>query len=564
MTLTLADTVILMSLVKPLIGTAVLIGWARWATVCDKDSLYFNLNRRLWNAVQMAAAALGFAAILLIPYFIAGLFLALLVMVGGAAGYIYVRNQAVPEGRRWRFDIDMVKAMLLRQRQKRAEKQALLKFTAAAGSKAGLKQVPLPEDPVYDAHIQMEEFLEAAFRRNASRVDLTGNDSQFVAQITVDGVDYKHSQLPATAALAVIDYLKAQCGLDVSDRRRKQTGKCTIEMEGQGTHDLRIDTAGSTRGLTLTILVDPTKQLAIPLAKLGLLDSQMERLKPALETGKGVVLVATPPKNGRTVTLYSLTQSHDPYTMDIHTVEAEVERELDGVTQKIVAAADMPKMVQSTMLKDPHVVMIAQINDQQTARLVASAGVEGRRVYAGLKADDTFSGLKLWLKAVGDANIVADGLTAVLSERLIRKLCTYCRQKYKPDAAALRKLNLPADKIPFLYKQGGKVMVKNKPEPCPACSATGYSGRVAAFEVMVLDDEARQLVRTANFDGLRTHLRRQRTLWLEEAALARVVDGTTSIGEVMRALGQAAPAAAAQAAEPSQSADQALRDLAGE
>jgi type II secretory ATPase GspE/PulE/Tfp pilus assembly ATPase PilB-like protein len=546
MTITLAvDVAVPFSLVKPVIGFLVLLAWAHWATVVDKDGMYLHQNRRMWNAVQLAAGMIGFAAILLIPLFFVGLLLSLLVMGGAAGAYVFVRNKVVHESKRWRLDGKMLQQMVRAKREEMAARKALLKFSASPGTKAGLKPVPLHEDPQYHPHLLLEELLEPALRRHAQKIKLSGNESQFLSQLTVDGVEYKQGHVAAPAAVAMIDYLKAHCGMDVADRRRKQAGKCQVEIESLGQHDLRVLTAGSTQELTCTILIDPVMQLTFALKDMGLLEPQLEKLKPVLASTRGAVLVASPPHHGRTTTLYALATGHDPYTMDIHTIETGVERELEGVTQQDVEPANMPKALQSLLLKDPHVVLVSQVADQQTARLIAGAAAEGHRVYAGIKADDSFTALKLWLKAAGEPADVASGLSAIVAQRLVRKLCTFCRQKYKPEAAALRKLNLPADRIPFLYKAGGKIAGK-RDEPCPACSGVGYSGRIGAFEVMVIDDEAREILRTGNVDALRTHLRRQRMLWLEEAALARVVDGTTSISEVMRALGheQASPVAA--------------------
>jgi type II secretory ATPase GspE/PulE/Tfp pilus assembly ATPase PilB-like protein len=127
----------------------------------------------------------------------------------------------------------------------------------------------------------------------------------------------------------------------------------------------------------------------------------------------------------------------------------------------------------------------------------------------------------------------------VLAQRLVRKLCLSCRAPFTPDPAALKKLNLPADRVGQLYRETGQVMIKDKPQQCPACMGMGFRGRVAVFETMVLDDEARKLIAAGQLDALRAHLRKQRMLWLQEAALARVVEGVTSIGEVQRALAKA-------------------------
>jgi type II secretory ATPase GspE/PulE/Tfp pilus assembly ATPase PilB-like protein len=144
----------------------------------------------------------------------------------------------------------------------------------------------------------------------------------------------------------------------------------------------------------------------------------------------------------------------------------------------------------------------------------------------------------MYAKAVGDLDKVAKSLSAATAQRLVRTLCPECKQAYKPDAAALKKMNLPANRVNELYKASGKVMVDNDEEPCPKCHGIGYIGRTAVFEVLVIDDEARELIRKSDLNGLRSHLRRQKMLYLQETALAKVVAGQTSIREAMRVLDQ--------------------------
>ena len=537
MTFTLALAAVPVSLTKLILCTLILLLWAKWSTVVDKDAAYYRIRHRMWNAINLGAAAIAFTALFLIPIFVLGFILAALLVVGAAAAYFNVRNKAVPAKFRWELDFNTFHKLMLQRRQAKAEKTASFKFKSASGAPKDLKPVPLPEDDKYEAHLRVEEILEAAFARHAQGLEISGGEAGFQVTLHVDGVEYRHSKLTAADATPMIDYLKLHAGLDVSDRRKQLTGACSVEGATHGKHELKVMTSGSTRGFQCQVWFDPLKQVSIPFEELGLLEHQLKQLQPVLEEEQGVVIVATGPKQGRTTTLYALTAQHDPYTMDIHIIEPQAERELDAVSSHRVAPAEQAPKLRSVLLRDPHVVTVAAVTDQPTARQIAEGAAEGKRIYAGLRADDTFSALKLWVKAVGDPEIVSKSLRAIVAQRLVRKLCTVCRQKYKPDAAALKKLNLPADRIKELYKEGGKVVLKNEPEPCPACHGIGYMGRTAAFEVMVLDDEARKMIKTGQLDALRAHVRRRKTLWLEEAALQKVVAGLTSIREAMRAMG---------------------------
>jgi len=524
------------SIFKPILCFGLLLLWARWATIVDKDAMYFHQARRMWNGIQVGAASLGFLAIFFVPIFILGFLLGFLVMIGAATAYVLVRNKDVPENKKWKFDKETFQKMLEERRQKLAEDKATMRFPKAP---ANLKPVPLPEDPTFQQHVLFEQVIEAALRQRAQRVDLVGNEQEFQRIVRVDGIDYRQEPIAPAQAVSMIDYIKAQASMDVTDRRKLQTGEAAIDSVELGSHDLRITTSGSTRGLKCTVMIDPVKQMTVKFDELGFLEAQAKAFKPVIQECKGVVLVAGMPGEGRTTTLYSILEQHDPYTMDIHSMETGIERPVEGVRQHDVDKAEIPKSLHSLMLREPQIVMINQVADELTAHTIAKAGAEGYRMYAGVTAQDTFAALQGWMQAVGDAQQVAAGISAVTAQKLVRKLCKFCRQEYAPDANVIRKLNLPADRPIRLFKAGGQVIMKgNKPEPCPSCIGTGYDGRIAAFEVMVIDDRGRELIAAGDIEQLRAHLRRQKTLWLQEAILGKVVNGVTSINEVLRVMGK--------------------------
>lgn len=541
--LMVSQAVALASLPKAVITFGLIVAWARWATIVDKDAERYQLNRRAWNLSQVAAALVAFAALFLVPYFILGLMVALLVLGGAGAAYAAQHNRIAPEKQRWSLNIQSIIQNLQQRRQQRAAKNATLRFC----SRKDMPGVPTADDPNHEAHVMFEELIEQGLRRDAQRIELNGSETGFSVQLIIDNHAYRQGSTPPAETIAMLDYLKAQCSMDTEERRKKQTGECKVESEEFGEHFLRVKTAGSTRGVNCTIVVDPRAQLSIPFSELGMHETQRERLKPLLEETGKVVLVAAPPGQGRSTTLYALMQEHDPYVLDMHMFVPAMEREMEGVTIHETAPEDTPTELQSLLLRDPQVVTVSSVQKPDLAKVIAGAATdpEGPRLYAGIKAPDTFKSLRLWTKAVGDPKTVAPGLGGVIAQRLLRKLCQVCRQKYQPDADAMRKLNLPVDRIQNLYKASGKIKVKNNVEPCPACHGLGYRGLTAVFEVMVFDDEARELLASGKTEALRTHLRRQKMMWLQEAALAKVVAGTTSISEITDMLAKEEAAAVA-------------------
>jgi len=251
------------------------------------------------------------------------------------------------------------------------------------------------------------------------------------------------------------------------------------------------------------------------------------------------VIVAAPPQHGAPTTLYSLLHEHDPYTSSLATLEDEVQFDLEGVSHNLIepgqSSAKINEKLGGLLRADPSAFMISRVVDPQAAKLLAQSAPE-IRIYVPIPQDGTFSALQLWLKVTGDPKLVAEGLGAVIAQRLVRRLCHTCRVSYTPDPSALKKLNLPATKVGDLFRASGKIMVKDNEVQCPDCHGLGYRGRVGVFEVMIVDDAARKYIAANQLDTLRLHLRKHKMLYLQESALAKVVDGTTDIKEVTRVM----------------------------
>ena len=531
-----SESVFLMSPWKPVIVFLVLIAWAWVISHLDKDAAYYYLPRYWWNLGQMACGLIGFGLILLIPYFFVGLILGLIVLAGGILGYAYFRNQHVPEEAHWTLSLDSFSKKLENYQHGQAQKRATLTFLLKDETRM---DVPSGDDPRGEAHSAFENVVDFAVPRGADQIQINVDSQRAVMAARIDGVQYPQPELEPKSALALIDYLKDLAGLDVADRRKRQRGSLRFDAGELGHHTLEIETAGSTRGLTMLMDLDKRQRQQMPLTHLGLLDSQKAQLAQVLEQRGRVVLVTSPARQGLTTTIYSLLQEHDPYVSNVVTLEDGVQLELEGVSHNDMSSLtpqQFNEKLASIIRTDPSVLMLDHLADAETVPLVANSSEE-IRYYIAMPENDTFAALVRWVKLLGDRKQAAESLAAITSQRLVRKLCMTCRMPYKPDPAALRKLNLPVDRVGQLYHASGKVMEKEQAVPCPDCMGLGYKGRIGVFELMVLDDTARSLVAAGDLDRLRSHLRKQKMLWLQEAGLAKVVEGVTDVKEITRTLG---------------------------
>lgn len=534
---TQAHAVFLLSWYKPLLFLLVIGGWAWVACRLDKDAAYFYLPRQSLNLALLGAAVVAVGLMLLIPYFWIGWVLAILILAGSILGYAWYRNQKVPAEAVWTFSMETFTRRLDDYQQAQAQKTAAVTLMKRDGSPL---DVPHGDDPDAPAHTVLAALLEFVLERKGEQIDLAVDSQQVVVVARVDGVKYAQPAMEPAVAVRLLAYLKRAADLDAAERRKRQVGTFQIIAEGLGKHQIQIETVGSTRGLRLTLRIDANKRVHMPLDQMGLLGRQQKQLHALIEAKGKVVIIAGPSHAGLSTTLYSLANQHDPYTSSVVALEHEAHTELEGVDHQQLAdgaTADQINDRLSAILRaDPQTVLLSRLADARTAQIMARYAEEVR-FYFTLPQDDTFTALRMWVKLVGDRKLAANGLGAIITQRLVRKLCTTCRTPYKPDPAALRKMNLPVKQVDQLYQASGQVMIKDKPRPCPDCHGMAYTGLTGVFEVMMLDDAARALLAANEVEPLRAHLRKQGMLYLQEAALRKVVDGVTDIKEVTRVLG---------------------------
>ncbi|MCP3902799.1 MAG: Flp pilus assembly complex ATPase component [Planctomycetes bacterium] len=537
--LLLAETVttFLESPYKPLLVFLPFVPWA-WliSSRIDKDAMYFHLNRELWNAINLSAGAAALAAVLFIPIFWVGWPVMLVLLTTPILFYWQHRNREVPEKQRFVLSGESLSTRMDQRRQAKATRDAMLQFISAEGE---VEPVPQKEDPAYPVHMLAEDLLGPALDARASHVEVAVGQSGCALAQMVDGIKYKRDALPADSGLKLVDYIKGMAGLDVEDRRRRQTGE--FRMRGpRGQTDLVATTAGSSQGLILRVEFDRSKRLSRPFDAMGLLPSQIDSLATLLEMHDrhGIVLVGAPPTHGLSTSIYSFISRHDAYTSNIKTLEREQMIQIDGVDQVVWDPTnpdiDYATNLQSMLRRDPDIVMLSLIRDPETAQTACDPGMTGPLIYIPQRTGTIPEQIREWVKQVGDVKRATKALRAVVNQRLLRTLCPNCRQAYQPTEEQLRKLNLLSSKVTTLYRPSGKVQVKNKIENCPVCGGNGYLGQTGVFEVFVVDDAARKLLQGGDLKAALGHARRHKMIYLQEAALSKVASGETTIEEVVR------------------------------
>ncbi|MBL9150017.1 MAG: Flp pilus assembly complex ATPase component TadA [Phycisphaerae bacterium] len=549
-------TYTLVSPIKPVLLLATIVPYMWVASKIEPDTRKYLLPVVAWNSILVGVAAVAFLVALVIPIFWIGWPVMILMLAGTLYGYWQYRNNKVPEHAKFSLiSADLGKKMEER-RAKKALAQSILKFFDPKGRPF---PVPLKEAPEFPIHIAAESVLAPALERRASRVELVaaGANQPFVTNLLIDGVRYKGEVLAPSDGNAVIDYVKKIAGLDLNDRRRRQAADFKVDGPTRSAL-VTATTWGTSNGTSIRLDFDRAKSLQVSFQSLGLLPAQLDALKAIAEPSKrhGVILVSASAGQGLTTSCLSLIARHDAYTSNIKTLEKHIELQVEGVDHNQFNPAnptvDFATNLQSILRRDPDVVYISDVTEPNAGRIAAGPGLQGPLLYVGVQADSIAAAVSEWVRSVGDLKLAARGLVAVTHQRMMRKVCEACRQPLQATPDLLKKLGVPQGKSANLFRQNGKVQVKNRVEDCPVCQGLGYFGVTACFEIMFLDDTTRGMLAENDFKSAYAHARREgKLITLQEAAMAKVRDGLTTVDELARVFPPPKPPAASPAAKAS-------------
>jgi len=528
---------ILMSIAKPIVTFAAFVPYAVLvSTKLEKDAAYFNLKPQKWAAIFLAFGTAGVLSALLIPTWFAGFPLMIAFFAAPCTWYMKFRNEAL-KGTKTKpltfLDIDFGK-MAADRKAKSAQAGATLRFQKKDRSE---QAAPDRKDPAFEVYAGLETILLAALDTRASRVEIALSKQGAQIQQVIDSMRFKREPLAGDIATRIVDLLKGFADLDPAERRKFQRGTVPIVRDGTRIV-LTVTSIGSMQGESIRVDIEREKQLSISLAKSGMSEPQVKLIADTLNADpRGTVLVGARPGQGLTTLTYALLGRHDSLTSNIKTLERKFERIVEGVehTDFDAAKSDFGTQLQSIVRRGPDVVFAADVADAGSAKVICAAGARSTLFYVGMPSDSVPDIMAAWLKAVGDPKSAADALRLVVTQRLVRKLCLTCRAPYAPNPAEQKMLGISAGKPVQIYKQSGKVLIKDQPVDCPTCKGVGFLGCCAVVEVLPLDTDSRALLATGDVKGAYMQARRAfKCPSLQDAALIKVRNGETSFDEVKR------------------------------
>ena len=512
-----------------------------------------GLPSHKWHGIFIGGLAVGFFAGILIPTFWASWPAQIIFTAAPLCWYWKVRNAAVPDKMKFIIGGDKVRAYFKKRGTSKSLAGARLSFK---DSNKKDRANPGKNDAILAAFQAADSLLGGALQRRASRVDLVVKTDGVTAAITVDGLRSKVDAATSEITMAMIDFLKDLCGLDVKERRKRQSGSCWV-VDQETLIPLALSIAGSSTGQQMRIDFDRAKSMGRTLDQVGFLPAQDKAIKDLADpmSRGGVVLVSAPVGQGLTSTCLALITGHDPFTAAVKTLEKNLAHRLDGVDHQVwnpaQGSVDYVTQLQSIIRRGPDVIYADDLSEAGVGKLIAAPNNSEIRFYVALPVDGVAAAITEWFKAVGDVKLAATPLRMVVAQKLCRKLCSACRVPYQPSAEQAKKLGISPSKPVEIFKSSGKVQTKNKIIDCPMCNGTGFLGQIIISEVFIVDDEARGFLAKGDLKSAYNSSRMKHKLpGLQESALLRVRDGTTSIEEVIRVLSPAVKPAAPTPAQP--------------
>ncbi len=373
----------------------------------------------------------------------------------------------------------------------------------------------------------MNTLITRGVNERASDIHVEPGERDLRIRFRIDGVLHEVMTTPGSIAKAMVSRLKIMADLNIAERRVPQDGRVSLKVAGRPV-DLRVATLPSMYGEKVVIrILDKTDGIA-SLAELGYIDPGLSRYQASYNKPYGALLVTGPTGSGKTTTLYSTLAALNKPSVNIITVEDPVEYRLGGVTQVQVnrkAGLLFSTALKSILRSDPDIVLVGEIRDAETAKIATEAALTGHLVLSTLHTNDAASSIGRLIDMGVEAYLVSSALDCVVGQRLARRLCDRCRVAVEADQRLLEELNWVDDPPEQLWKGEG----------CKACAMTGYRGRVAVSEVMVVTEEIQRMaVDRRPSDEIRKMAISQGMVPLREDGLAKMRSGLTSLEEVLR------------------------------
>jgi general secretion pathway protein E len=371
--------------------------------------------------------------------------------------------------------------------------------------------------------------VAGAIKDRASDIHVEPYSSNLKIRYRIDGILYDILNLPRRIQSPLVSRIKIMAKLNIAEKRLPQDGRIEIKIADRLV-DIRVSIIPTAFGERVVLrLLDKSGKMLM-LSDLGMHDDRIKLLNKLIKSPYGIILVTGPTGSGKTTTLYAALSTINRPEINIITIEDPIEYQMEGVGQiQVNPKIDLTFAagLRSIVRQDPDVILIGEIRDRETAEIAIQSSLTGHLVFSTLHTNDAASAVTRLIDMGIEPFLVTSSVIAIIAQRLVRLLCPHCKEVYQPDAESLANLGLNKSvlkKTAFYRKKG-----------CNLCMQTGFRGRIAIFEIMVVDDDIKRLVlKTSDANQINEMSLKQGMITLQQDGIAKVMEGITTIEEVLR------------------------------
>lgn len=374
--------------------------------------------------------------------------------------------------------------------------------------------------------------LQQAISDKASDIHIEPDENIIRVRFRIDGVLHDVNQAPGHLGPEISSRIKILSDLDIAKKHLPQDGRLTYIHERAGKIDLRVSTLPTVWGEKIVMRILDNSSASLALQELGFSEYNLERFQSAYKKPYGMILVTGPTGSGKSTTLYAALNEITSPSINIITVEDPVEYRIPRINQVQVRAKQgltFAAALRSILRNDPDVILVGEIRDHETAQIAVESGLTGHLVLSTLHTNSAASAITRLTEMGIEPFLVGSVVEAVLAQRLIRKLCANCKEEYIPEREALENIEFPLKEegVPTIYRPVG----------CPQCAGTGYRGRMAVHEVLLVDPYIEKMaVEGKTSTDIENYAREHGMRVLKEDGWERVLSGQTSIEEILRVI----------------------------
>jgi type II secretion system protein E len=372
-------------------------------------------------------------------------------------------------------------------------------------------------------------FIRKAVERGASDIHLEPYEKEVVLRYRVDGVLYDIESLPRHVHPSLVSRIKIMAEMNIAEKRLPQDGRIQLKVDGRGI-DIRVATLPGLYGEGVVLRILDKEGILLGLDDLGFSSDTLCEYKRLIRRSGGVILVTGPTGSGKTTTLYSSLNEINTPEKKILTIEDPIEYQLERVTQLAVKpriGLSFANGLRSMLRQDPDIMMVGEIRDLETAQIAIQSALTGHLIFSTLHTNDAPSTITRLVNMGIEPYLVASSVIGIIAQRLVRKICTSCKEEYRPQHKLIEEFGIRLDKT-------GNVLWRGR--GCDDCFGVGYKGRIGIFELLIIDDPLREIITTGKVsaarireEGIRLGMRT-----LKEDGMEKVLAGITTLDEVIK------------------------------